>query len=194
MNNKPFLIALAACGITLTTACAMDVEPADEPAVQEPITPTESFIDLDYDGVEDGYNDPTVVVQDGSATPVLKLHNSILLSRGANYCLSGFGYGTSNGWEDCFIGGAWDDEFEWLYFSLVDSGDGNEWRVNARLNSSECVQGAENYNSTACWANLTDQARRDDYVTRNTDGSYAMTFVVIDNWAYPGSGDGTGEE
>jgi len=192
--------------LTLTSACggishgggSDDTGGYDDTDTYTPSTTTD-VNDYDGDGRADGVEDPIVVIPAGdvdeSSVPLLCAHQSIFIST-SDTCFDGWGTGVEEGWVGCVV------DADYATFNgeryqcapLTDNGD--EYRGNFRNSEqSYCADPDDpDFDSFACWADLTGNARVDDFVTRNDDGTYAIAVVISQNVAYPGSGDGTGEE
>ncbi len=194
-----------------------DTGPMFVPESGDDLTPTEGVAANDYDGDciadtnmdgvfcgvgdvgVDGFYDPIVMIQPGtveeSSVPLVCAHQSLFVST-SDTCFDGWGTGVEESWTGCVI------DADYATFNgeryqcapLTDNGD--EYRGNFRNSEQSYCADPEDpdYDSFACWANLTGNARSDDFVVRNDSGDYAIAVIVEQNYAYPGSGDGTGAE
>ena len=165
-----------------------DMTPADES-----VNPN----DYDADGRADGYDDPIVFIQPGtveeSSVPLLCGHQSIKQYTGTS-CLGNYGDGLDDGWVNCSIEGR-DATFQGEHyecFPVTDNGD--TWVGNGRNGElDECGDASDaSFGSFSCWWNLTGNARVDVFAVQNTDGTYALAWVVVDNWAFEAPDGRTG--
>lgn len=205
----PVLFALA---VSLTACGGLKDDDAGEPvANSDDQTMTYDADDFDGDGIPDdgGYRDQVLAVNrdmvKDEATgaylaPMICVHDSTVLWDD-DACLAGWFAGTNDGWGEstdfeCVLDADWwiINGEHYVCSGVTDNGD--TWRVNFKNDGlSYCMDVNDpDYGSFACWADLTGNARIDPLTTRNEDGTYALSFTVIDGVVYEGFDDGSGEE
>lgn len=192
--------------LVLLTACGgySSDETGSTAGQDESYTPVEGvdLSDYDGDGRADGEDDPIVFIQPGtveeSSVPLMCGSATIIQYTGTS-CLANFGDGLDDGWVNCSIEGARATFNGHHYECFPVTDNGYTWVGNGRNGElDECGDASDDsFGSFACWWNLTGNARVDDFVVINADGTFALAWTVVDNWAYPGPdgrADATGDD